>query len=164
MSECDLRLRLISCQATQKQIQNFAVALRKGAESARSASLFRGAGWLFGFGFGRGAPKTGHRHDEFDGDLGLAHKAGSHTGDPAEQFLSGDEVFDVNHLLDMYGGRQKYQRSVVVDDYGVRVLRDGVLVGVLEADSDGNPAADAFTAPAILRQQVRLGHDGHGTT
>jgi hypothetical protein len=126
--------------------------------------FFRAGGRLGAFGAWRGSPKARHRHDEFDGNLSFAHETGTHVGDAAKQFLPGDQIFDVNHLLDTYGGREKQQRSVIVDDYGVGVLLDRMLAGVLQADPDGDPAADAFAAAAILPEQVRWGLDGHVTT
>ena len=123
-----------------------------------------GGDGFVGFGDWRSFPEAGRGHDELDGDLGFAHEAGTDVGDAAEQLLAGDQIFDVNDLLNFGGGGEQQQSAVIVDDHGVGVFRDGALAGVLQADPYRDPRAHAFAAAAILREQVRRGHNGHGTT
>jgi len=52
---------------------------------------------------------------------------------------------------------------VRIDDDGVGLFFDGVLLGVLEAHQDGNTHVDTFAAAPILRRQV-VWVDGHWTT
>ena len=39
--------------------------------------------------------------------------------DAAEQFLSKPQVLKADNLLRLYSGLEKYQRSMVADNYGV---------------------------------------------
>jgi len=52
---------------------------------------------------------------------------------------------------------------VGVDDDGVSLFLDGILLGVLEAHQNGNAHVDALAAAAILRRQV-VWLEGHSTT
>ena len=60
-----------------------------------------------GFGDWRRIPEAGRGHDELDGDLSFAHEAGTDVGDAAEQFLAGDQIFQVDDLLNMGGGGEQ---------------------------------------------------------
>jgi hypothetical protein len=57
----------------------------------------------------------------------------------------------VDYLIGLHFSRQKYQRSVVIHDYGVCLFRHGGLIGAAEANQDRDPDLDTFATPAILR-------------
>ena len=122
-------------------------------------------GWC-GAGAGAGgavAPEFGGWHYEFDGYLGLAHETGTEAGDAAEQFFLGVHVLDADDLLDVYLGSQQDESAVRIDDDGVSLFFDRVLLGVLQAHQNGNTHVDAFAAAPILRRQV-VWVDGHWIT
>jgi hypothetical protein len=64
-------------------------------------------------------------------------------------------------LLDFDRSGEQQQRAMLVHDDGVGLLRNGMFAGILEADADRHPGAVTLAAPAILREQIGRGHDGH---
>jgi hypothetical protein len=118
------------------------------------------AGWCCVRCGGTVFPKFRGWHDEFDGHLRLAHEAGAEARDAAEQFFLRATVLDTDDLLERHGSGEQDQRAMRVDDDGVSLFLDGVLLGVLEADQYGNADVNTFAAPAILRRQV-VWMDGH---
>jgi len=119
-----------------------------------------------GFGFGGGgvvAPEFRGWHYEFDSYLRLAHEAGAEASDAAEQLFLGVDVLDMDDLLDVYLAGEQDERAVRVDDDGVGLFLDGVLLCVLEAYQYGNAHVYALAPAAILRRQV-VRMDGHLTT
>jgi hypothetical protein len=93
--------------------------------------------------------------------LRFAHEGGTEQRDAAKDFFPHLQVFDANNLLHAHLRGEQDQRAVIVDDDGVRLFRDGMLVGVLKTHHDRDADAQAFAAPAILRQEVRWDRDGH---
>ena len=83
-------------------------------------------------------PEFGGWHYEFDGDLGFAHEAGAQAGYAAEKLFFGVDVLNADDLLDVDPGGEKDQRAVRIDDDGVGLFFDRVLLGVLEAHQNGN--------------------------
>ena len=92
--------------------------------------------------------------------MGFAHEAGAETGYAAEQLFFGVDVLNADDLLDVNPGGEKDQRAVRIDDDGVGLFFDRVLLGVLEAHQNGNAHVHALAAAAILRRQV-VWMDGH---
>jgi hypothetical protein len=120
--------------------------------------VWRGIGWP---GFRGDGPELGHGHDEFYGDLGLAHEGGADEGDPAEDFFFAGHIFEADDLLQVHGSGKQDQRAVLVDDDRVGLLGDGALGVVLEADAEGHAGADALAAATVLREEVGRYRDAH---
>ncbi|HXN98984.1 MAG TPA: hypothetical protein VN881_07915 [Candidatus Acidoferrales bacterium] len=106
-------------------------------------------------------PKSGGGDDKFDPNLRFAHEAIASADDTAEQFFRIGGILDVDYLIDLHGGGQKYQRSVVIHDYCFGLFRHGRLVGGPEPNQHRDPDLDTLATPAILRAQVGWGHYGH---
>ncbi len=69
----------------------------------------------------------------------------------------------MDDLLEVNLGGEQDQSAVGIDDDGMGLFRDGILLGVLQTDQNGNTHVHALTTAAILRRQV-VWMDGHLTT
>ena len=86
--------------------------------------------------------------------MGFAHEAGTEAGYAAEQLFLGLDVLNADDLLHVYLGGKKDECAVGIDDDGVGLFFDGILLGVLEAHQNGNAHVYALAATAILRRQI----------